>query len=124
MTSKPKPAAEVLALVEYHPDELNPYHANARRGDLAAIARSLETNGQYRPIVVNLGRHTGRPLEVLAGNHTLAAARQLGWTKIAATTERIDAIKAAREAGHTWRQIAAALDMTERGVMKLMAGRR
>lgn len=42
----------------------------------------------------------------------------------AATTERIDAIKAAREAGHTWRQIAAALDMTERGVMKLMAGRR
>lgn len=36
----------------------------------------------------------------------------------------IEAINAARDAGHTWREIAAALDMTERGVMKLMASRR
>lgn len=95
-TTKPKSPAEVLALVTYHPDELTAYHANARRGDTTAIARSLETNGQYRPIVVNLGRHTGRPLEVLAGNHTLAAARQLGWTKIAATTVDVDDQQAAR----------------------------
>jgi ParB-like chromosome segregation protein Spo0J len=40
-------------------------------------------NGQYRPIVVNRGTHTGRPSEVLAGNHTLIAARDLGWEHIA-----------------------------------------
>ena len=85
-----------LELVEYHPDELTPYHRNARQGDTAAIARSLETNGQYRPIVVNLGTHTGRPLEVLAGNHTLAAARSLGWDTIAASTIDVDDHQAAR----------------------------
>lgn len=58
-------------------DELTPYHENPRRGDVAAIAESLRVNGQYRPIVVNRGTHTGRPMEVLAGNHTLAAALSL-----------------------------------------------
>ena len=85
-----------LDVERYHPDELRPYHRNPRLGDVEAIARSLEVNGQYRPIVVNLGRHTGRPLEVLAGNHTLAAARQLGWGQIAATTVDVDDHQAAR----------------------------
>ena len=85
-----------LEVERYHPDELRPYHKNPRRGDVEAIARSLEVNGQYRPIVVNLGRHTGRPLEVLAGNHTLAAARSLGWDRIAATTVDVDDHQAAR----------------------------
>lgn len=85
-----------LNVERYHPDELRPYHRNPRLGDVEAIARSLEINGQYRPIVVNLGRHTGRPLEVLAGNHTLAAARHLGWPKIAATTVDVDDLEAAR----------------------------
>lgn len=91
-------AAKVLAerLVEYGPEELAPYHRNPRRGDVDAIAASLRRNGQYRPIVVNLGTHTGRPLEVLAGNHTLAAARQLGWDRIAATTVDVDDHQAAR----------------------------
>ena len=85
-----------LDVERYHPDELRPYHRNPRLGDVEAIARSLEVNGQYRPIVVNLGRHTGRPLEVLAGNHTLAAARHLGWDRIAATTVDVDDHQAAR----------------------------
>ena len=91
-------AAKVLAerLIEYGPDELAPYHRNPRRGDVDAIAASLRRNGQYRPIVVNLGTLTGRPLEVLAGNHTLAAARQLGWDRIAATTVDVDDHAAAR----------------------------
>lgn len=91
-------AAKVLAerLIEYGPEELAPYHRNPRRGDVDAIAASLRRNGQYRPIVVNLGTHTGRPLEVLAGNHTLAAARQLGWDRIAATTVDVDDHQAAR----------------------------
>lgn len=82
--------------VNYNTDELTTYHRNPRLGDIAAIARSLETNGQYKPIVVNLGRKTGRPLEVLAGNHTLAAAKSLGWPTIAATTVDVDEQQAAR----------------------------
>lgn len=85
-----------LETVRYAPGELTPYHRNPRRGDIPAIMDSLRVNGQYRPIVVNLGRQTGRPLEVLAGNHTLAAARELGWTQITATTIDVDDQQAAR----------------------------
>ena len=95
MTTEHTPV-HALDVERYHPDELRPYHRNPRLGDVEAIARSLEVNGQYRPIVVNLGRHTGRPLEVLAGNHTLAAARHLGWDRIAATTVDVDDMEAAR----------------------------
>lgn len=65
--------------------ELNPYHRNPRTGDLDAISESLSVNGQYRPIVVNRGTLTGRPNEILAGNHTFKAVQQLGWTEIAVT---------------------------------------
>lgn len=61
---------------------LNTFENNPRRGDVAKIAESLDVRGQYRPIVVNRGSHTGRAMEVLAGNHTLAAARELGWETI------------------------------------------
>lgn len=57
---------------------LKPYPKNARIGDVDAIAKSLEVNGQYRPIVVNKNTN-----EILAGNHTWKAAKQLGWKKIA-----------------------------------------
>lgn len=61
---------------------LNTFENNPRRGDVAKIAESLDVRGQYRPIVVNRGTFTGRNMEVLAGNHTLAAARELGWDSI------------------------------------------
>src|SRR4051794_29411140 len=51
---------------------------NPRRGDLAVIKESLVANQQYQPVVVN--RRTG---EVLAGNHRVLAARELGWEEIA-----------------------------------------
>lgn len=70
--------------------DLQPYHRNPRRGDVAAIARSLRRTGQYRPIVVNVGTHTGRPGEVLAGNHTMAAARKLEWAAVWATWVDVD----------------------------------
>ncbi|MGW1740463.1 hypothetical protein ACWCPQ_16825 [Nocardia sp. NPDC001965] len=57
--------------------DLTPYPGNPRRGDVEVIADSLRANGQYRPIVVQTS--TGH---VLAGNHTLAAARSLGWKQI------------------------------------------
>ncbi len=66
-----------------HPvQDLNTFHKNPRRGDVNSIAVSLARHGQYRPIVVNEGSLTGRPFEVLAGNHTLLAARSLGWESI------------------------------------------
>lgn len=60
-----------------HPSDLNLFHLNPRTGDTGMIAGSLRANGQYRPLVVNKGTHTGRPMEVLAGNHTLKAIRDL-----------------------------------------------
>lgn len=70
--------------------ELNEFHRNPRQGNIPAIIDSLRRLGQYRPIVVNKGTKTGRPMEVLAGNHTLAAARQLGWETIAAVVVDVD----------------------------------
>lgn len=57
---------------------LTPHPANARRGNIDMLMGSLSQHGQYRPIVIN--QHN----EILAGNHVVKAARQLGWTQIAA----------------------------------------
>ncbi|SNR44299.1 ParB-like nuclease domain-containing protein [Haloechinothrix alba] len=76
--------------------ELRAYHRNPRQGDTRAIAESLRVNGQYRPIVVNRGTHTGRANEVLAGNHTLAAARDEGWAEITVCYVDVDDDQAAR----------------------------
>ena len=72
-------------------DRLKPRKGNPRRGDVSRIAESLEANGQYRPLVVNK-----RTNEVLAGNHTLAAAKRLGWVSIAVTYVDVDEDAAAR----------------------------
>lgn len=72
------------------------YYRNPRKGDVPAIATSLRINGQYRQIVVNEGTLTGRPLEVLAGNHTVAAARELGWEDIKVVLVDVDEEAAAR----------------------------
>lgn len=70
---------------------LRPYRRNPRRGDLTAIKNSLARNGQYRPIVVSR-----RTMEVLAGNHTLQAARELGWQELAVTYVDVDEEQARR----------------------------
>ena len=82
---------ETLAGLAVAVDTLVPYGANPRRGDVSKIAESLSVNGQYRPIVV---REQTR--EVLAGNHTLAAAKSLGWGEIAATFVSCDDEQAKR----------------------------
>jgi hypothetical protein len=56
------------------------YPINPRRGDIDAIASSLVAHGQYRPIVVQTKTNY-----VLAGNHTLKAAKKLGWKNIKIT---------------------------------------
>jgi hypothetical protein len=58
------------------------YHQNPRRGNVEKVAESLKFNGQFKPIVVNRGTHTGRKNEILAGNHTTKAARSLGWPRL------------------------------------------
>ena len=60
-----------------HPTELAVYRRNPRKGNVGVIAASLKVHGQYRPVVANIGTYTGRPGEVLAGNHTLMAFRDL-----------------------------------------------
>ncbi len=66
-------------------NNLIPYPANPREGDIGAIVESLEAHGQYRPIVAN--KQTGH---ILAGNHTYQAAKQLGWFEIAVTWVDVD----------------------------------
>jgi hypothetical protein len=75
---------------------LHTYHRNPRQGDVAAIRHSLVVNGQYKPLVVNRGTHTGRPAEVLAGNHTLKAVRDLAWPDVAVCWVDVDDDQAAR----------------------------
>lgn len=76
--------------------ELRTYRHNPRQGDVAAIRSSLRVNGQYKPVVANRGTHTGRPGEVLAGNHTLMAARDEGWSDISVVWVDVDEDQAAR----------------------------
>lgn len=57
---------------------------NPREGDVGAVSESMRVNGVYQPIIVNKGTHTGRPFEVIAGNHRAQAAQQLGHDTIPA----------------------------------------
>lgn len=57
---------------------------NPRQGDIGAVSESMRINGVYQPIIVNRGSSTGRPLEVIAGNHRAQAAHQLGMDMIPA----------------------------------------
>jgi ParB-like chromosome segregation protein Spo0J len=66
-------------------DELVPHPENARRGNVDAIAESLQRNGQFRPVLVQ--RSTNY---VLAGNHTVMAAKQLGWEKVSVSFVDVD----------------------------------
>jgi len=72
-------------------DELHQYANNPRRGNVKLIAESLKEYGQYKPIVVNKATN-----EILVGNHTYLAAKELGWTEIEATFIEVDAETAAK----------------------------
>jgi hypothetical protein len=96
-TAEPVPATA-------KPSELNTYYKNARRGDVSAIAASLKAHDQMKPITVNRGTFTGRVNEVLAGNHTLMAVRDLAerfpddprWSQILVHWVDVDEDRAAR----------------------------
>jgi ParB-like chromosome segregation protein Spo0J len=65
--------------------DLTPHPRNARRGDVRRLAESLGRFGQLRPI-----RYQESTGHVVAGNHTLAAAGELGWTHVAAVPLDVD----------------------------------
>ena len=69
---------------------------NPRQGDIGAVSESMRVNGIYQPIIVNKGTHTGRPLEIIAGNHRAQAAQQLGHDTVPAIVLDVDDEAAAR----------------------------
>lgn len=62
-------------------DKLRQYPGNPRRGNIAVIKKSLRKHGQYKTIVVQADdpEHPENGGTVLGGNHTLMAAKELGW---------------------------------------------
>lgn len=77
---------KVLGIETVDPTTLTPHPQNANHGDVNAIAESLTTHGQYRPVVVN--QHS----IILAGHHVVEGAKQLGWNEV--RIERIEADEA------------------------------
>ena len=69
-------------------DSLLPLEGNPRRGDIGAIAASYKEFGQVKPIVVR--DNDDGTFTVIAGNHQLEAAKQLGWKEIAAVVLEAD----------------------------------
>lgn len=69
-------------------EKLIPLENNPRKGNVEAIMSSYKEFGQMKPIVVRPEKD-GTYL-VIAGNHQLMAAKNLGWEKIAAVQMDVD----------------------------------
>lgn len=66
-------------------ETLKEFQGNPRKGNVDALAASLKTNGQYKPIVVRKETQ-----EILAGNHLWKAAKSLGWAEINIVEVEVD----------------------------------
>lgn len=77
--------AESLASLTVPIDVPQLHPANYRKGNVEKIAESLARFGQVRPILVQKSS-----AYVIAGNHTLRAAQELGWTHIAVVVVDMD----------------------------------
>lgn len=77
MTANTEGPPGVVETITVPIGQLKPHRKNPRRGDVELIKESLRAHGQYRAIVARKATN-----EVLAGNHTLRAARELGWETI------------------------------------------
>lgn len=87
MSDNPEGMHTLMSQIQQVPiADLKFYPGNARRGDVSAVAESLQYHGQFKPIVVQ--RSTGY---VLAGNHTLRAAKEvLNWRTIGVVYVDVD----------------------------------
>ena len=66
-----------LKIVHAGVKSLKHYPGNARKGNVPLLVESLKELGQFKPLVV-----WRKNRQVLAGNHTLKAARALGWETV------------------------------------------
>ena len=92
-TRYPHIAEQLWPLVVPH-DSLTTHPRNPRQGDVGAISESLRVFGQQKPVVAQ--RKEGEPHVLVAGNHLWLAARELGWTDIAAVIVPMDDTTAIR----------------------------
>jgi hypothetical protein len=69
-------------------EDLVPLEKNPRKGNVEAIMASYEEFGQMKPIVIR--PNDDGTFTVIAGNHQLQAAKQLGWSQIAAVQMNAD----------------------------------
>ncbi|WIC89115.1 ParB-like nuclease domain protein [Arthrobacter phage Ottawa] len=70
----------MTAVAEVPIGSIRPHPLNPNVGNVPAIADSLKTNGQYKPILIH------QPTShILAGTHTWKAAHGLGWKTIGGT---------------------------------------
>jgi len=76
MTDKHQIADDLTALA-YPIEKLKHLDGNPRKGNVEAVKKSYKKFGQRKPIVAT------KDGEVISGNHQLAAAKELGWNKIA-----------------------------------------
>jgi hypothetical protein len=70
-------------------DDVCPAPYNYNNGDIEAIKESIEVNGMYRPIYVQ--KETG---DVLVGNHTWMACKELGASRIPVVRLDVDEVRA------------------------------
>src|SRR5262249_2615969 len=82
-------ATPTLTIERASLDDLQLLPGNPRRGDVAAVMRSLERFGQRTPIVVNLPG-----MVRLKGNHTVRAARELAWAELDVVYVELDEVTA------------------------------
>lgn len=80
-----------MEIIKAPVEQLNEYAKNPRKGNVDLIAESLAKYGQYKPITVNKTNN-----EILAGNHTYRAAKQLGWETIDVVYIDVDNVTAAK----------------------------
>lgn len=67
-------------------DDLDPHPLNARVHALPSIVESLRSFGQQRPILIVPAGRVGDRQTIVAGHGTTLAAREAGWTHVAAIT--------------------------------------
>lgn len=80
---------DVLKEVEI--ERLTPHPNNPRRGDIAAIAASLERFGQVKPLIVQRwSEQLQKGGIIVAGNHTYQAALRLKWPTVKILVKDMD----------------------------------
>lgn len=63
-------------------NDLQPFHKNPNRGDVGLIEESIDVNGFFDRVLANVGTLTGRPNEILGGNHRWLADKRRGASHI------------------------------------------